>query len=188
MRKSRTPPRAPRRMALAALIAAGCVAAPAAAQQPGRPGAAARVESETPAPLQVLIESREQLALTPEQIERIRTIRLALVERNEPLVGRMLELRATWQRERRVLQLQRPPGRAGRAQLQRLESAALQRIRRTAGPLDQQIQANNKAAMQEVNALLTREQRQRLRALVEARRTPPGGGPAGASGGGGVGR
>jgi hypothetical protein len=145
------------RTALPLLWLAFAWVAPAAAQQ----------APVSPTPLAVLLESREALGLTADQVERLQVLRDSLAGRNEPLVTRMLELRTRWQRERRGT------GRAG-AVLRLEQNAALLGIREAAQPLNQQIQANNRAAMQEVNRLLTPEQRRRLRELVQERRPPPG--------------
>jgi hypothetical protein len=156
----------------AALLLTGLAAAPAAPL---------RAQQVAPAPLEILLESREALGLTAEQVEGLRRLRARLSERNEPLVTRMLELRTRWQGE------QRAAGRAaGGVELGR--SASLQGIREAAQPINQQIQANNRAAMQEVNRLLTGEQRQRLRAIVQARRPPGRGASAARGGGAGLGR
>lgn len=186
MRKRGTVLWTPGGLARAVLLVAGWSVAPAAAQQADPVGGAADGPAGTTA-FQVLLESRAQLALTPEQVEEIDRIRARLREANlEPLTG-MMELRSRWQRQQLELAVaQRRAGRAAPAP-RPAENAALQRIRRAAQPLNQQIQANTRAAMREVRRLLTPDQRERLRALIEARRGPAPAGAAAASGGGGVG-
>jgi hypothetical protein len=108
-----------------------------------------------PRPLELLIDHRDELALTAVQLERLDRIRTRLTRANEPLVRRMLNLRRQWQQLRFVASPDR---------------ARLARIRTAAEPVHARLQANNRTAMQAVNRLLTGPQRQRLRAIVEARR------------------
>jgi Spy/CpxP family protein refolding chaperone len=108
-----------------------------------------------PRPLELLMEHGDQLELTEPQIERLNRVRARLARANEPLVRRMLNLRRQWQQQRL---------------LSAPDSARLARIRAAAEPVHARIQANNRTAMQAVNRVLTRQQRQRLRAIVEERR------------------
>ena len=117
-----------------------------------------------PRPLELLIEHRDSLGLTSDQLDRLGQIRERLANANEPLVNRMLTLRRRWQRERGIAQKE------GGQQNQ----ARLDRIRRAAEPIRERIQRNNRTAMQAVNRLLTREQRAQLRAIVEERRKVDG--------------
>lgn len=121
-------------------------------------------------PLELLLEHREALELTPEQLGQLDLIRDRLRRQNDPLVGRMLRLRAQWQRERMAARG------GGAAQ----ESPQLRRLRAQAQPVHERIQQNNRAAMQAVSRILTPEQRQRLRRIVE--QGGRGGGPAGPGG------
>jgi hypothetical protein len=109
-------------------------------------------------PLELLLEQRESLALSSEQLSRLEGIRSQLASANEPLVSRMMALRKEWQQQR-----QTTPG--GGAQ----SAARLDRIRSDAEPIRARIRQNNQRAMQEVNRLLTRDQRARLRGMVEER-------------------
>jgi hypothetical protein len=113
------------------------------------------------APLEWLLAERERVGLTPAQVERLREAHQALSRRNDPLLDRMVMLRAEWQRERQAMQ------RAGL----RDETPRLRRIRARTEPVLDRIQRNNQAAMQRVNELLTPPQRQRLRLLLQQQRT-----------------
>jgi hypothetical protein len=115
-------------------------------------------------PLELLLEHRESLALTSDQLSRLATIRERLVRANEPLVNRMMTLRREWQQQRA----------AGRRAARADNAAQLERIRSAAEPVRARIQQNNRTAMQAVNRLLNREQRTRLRGLVDERRRQDG--------------
>jgi hypothetical protein len=76
------------------------------------------------------------------------------------LVNRMMTLRREWQQQRVATRRVASPE----------NTARLEEIRATAESTRAQIQENNRMAMQAVNRLLTRDQRARLRTLVEERR------------------
>jgi hypothetical protein len=146
----------------------------------GLPPEGTEAQQVSPPPLELLIENRQALLLTEAQMTRLEAIRASLMQRNEPLIARMVELRAQFQREQRGTRAQgRQQGRALRQGPPLLGREArptprLEEIRTSAQALLEQIQTNNRAAMQEVNQLLTRPQRARLRELVQARRPVPG--------------
>jgi hypothetical protein len=153
---------------------------------------AAMAQQASPQPLEILLENRQALGLTPPQVTQIENLRTGLTQRNEPLIARFVELRAQWQREQRALR--RQGGRQGQALQQQLPpllgtgaqpTPGLEAIRLSAQTLRTQIDENNRSAMQEVNRLLDRRQKARLRELVQARRP---GGPGGAGGGAGAAR
>jgi hypothetical protein len=110
----------------------------------------------SPSPLELLLEQREALQLTDEQVTRIETIRARLAGQNDPLIARLIRLRARWRAERQAGPLQ--------------DASRLRGIRGAAAPIHVRIQQNNRAAMQAVNRLLTPPQRARLRRIVEERR------------------
>ena len=120
-------------------------------------------------PLQLLLERRDALELTPEQVSDLERIREQLASTNDPLVQRMMNLRSQWQQERRAV-------RNGRAQAQAQDKvqdkapARLQRIRVQAERVRARIQQNNREAMQRVNRMLTPPQRKQLRTIVQERR------------------
>ena len=140
-------------------------------------GQSAGLPDEPARPLEVLLQQREALGLTPEQIGRIEGIRSELATTNEPFVSRMMTLRAQWQQARRAMR-----------QADTAEAAArVKRIRTAADQMRARIQRNNRTAMLSVNRLLTRDQRTQLRAIVTERqrqqaapaagREPGAGGP-----------
>jgi hypothetical protein len=155
---------------LATALAVLALPSPGRAQDaPAEPGA------DEQRPLELLLEQRESLALTSEQLSRLEGIRTQLASANEPLVSRMMALRKEWQQQRQTTR------RGGAPQ----SAARLDRIRSDAEPLRARIRQNNQRAMQEVNRLLTRDQRARLRGMVEERRRqervrPPAGRRSGA--------
>jgi hypothetical protein len=118
-----------------------------------------------PSPLQLLLEQRDALELTAEQVSNLDRIRERLASTNDPLVQRMMNLRSQWQQERRA-------ARNGRAQAQEQEQAParLERIRVQAERIRERIQQNNRDAMQRVNRMLTPPQRRHLRTIVQERR------------------
>jgi hypothetical protein len=152
-----------------------------------------RAQQVSPTPLELLMENRQALLLTEAQLTRLETIRASLTQRNEPLVARIVELRAQWQREQRAARAegrqqgrralrQAPPLLGGQVQ----PTPRMEDIRTSAQAVLEQIQENNRAAMQEVQQVLTRPQRARLRELLQARRPLPGRGAAGAGAAGGL--
>ena len=145
----------------------------------------------SPAPLERLMENRQALLLTEVQVTRLEAIRASLRQRNEPMIASIVELRREFQREQRTLRgrgrqqgqaQQTPPFQNRQVQ----PTARMEEIRVSTQGLLEQIQANNRAAMQEVNQLLTRPQRARLRELVQTRRPAPGRGASGSAGAGGL--
>jgi hypothetical protein len=145
---------------------------------------AGRAQQVSPPQLELLLANRQALLLTRPQLTRLEAIRASLMQRNEPLIAQIVELRRQWQREQRAVRGQgRQQGQAARqippllgGQVQ--PTPRLEEIRFSAQSLLERIQGNNRAAMQEVNQLLTRPQRARLREMIQERRavpTPPGG-------------
>lgn len=158
--------RAPAGLALVLCLG---VSSLAAAQTAGLPDEAAR-------PLEILLQQRNALGLTPEQLGRIEGIRSDLAATNEPFVQRMMTLRTQWQQARRATR-----------QADTAEAAArLERLRTAANQVRARIQQNNRTAMLSVNRVLTRDQRIRLRDVVNERRrqqaAPGAGREAGAGG------
>lgn len=116
-----------------------------------------------PRPLDVLLEQRAALDLTPDQIGQVDRIQERLAADNEPLVSQMMSLRTQWQQARRAARNGRPP-----------DISRIEQIRSAAQDLQGRIQANNRTAMQSVNRLLKPAQRKQLRAIVEKRRQQQG--------------
>lgn len=110
-------------------------------------------------PLDLLLERRGALELTSAQVGDLEQIRDRLASTNDPLVQQMMTLRSQWQQARRA-------ARNGRAQA----PERTERIRLQAERLRDQIQRNNRDAMQRVNRMLTPPQRRQLRSIVQERR------------------
>ena len=126
---------------------------------------AALAQEESPAdeplarPLEVLLQQRTALGLTSDQLGQLGRIQDRLAADNEPLVNRMMDLRAQWQQQRRAGRNGRPP-----------DVPRIEQIRSAAKEIQGQIQANNQRAMRTVHRLLTPAQRKQLRGIVEKRR------------------
>jgi Spy/CpxP family protein refolding chaperone len=116
-----------------------------------------------PRPFDLLIESGSNLGLSDSQLEQLRTLRDQLAAANEPLVRRLLQLRAEWQ-----------AGAAPSARVGASEPAGRGRLRVAAASLRMRIQRNNRRTMREVGRVLTPAQRAGLRALVDERRRQRG--------------
>lgn len=121
-----------------------------------------RVPSGESGPIQTLLEHREEIGLTAEQVSGLRAVQGRVSERNRPLVQRFLEIRRRWERERPANWRSLPPAR--RRQIQERFQG---RIRAESRALEEQVQTNHRAAMLEVRAMLTRAQRQKLRSFLE---------------------
>ena len=118
-------------------------------------------------PVQMLLDHRDEMGLTARQVARLEVIQGRVEERNRPLVQRFLEMRRRWERQRPADWQTLTPARRRQIQ-ERFQSG----IREESRALREQVQANHRAAMLEVRALLTIAQRQRLRTLLQSR---PGG-------------
>lgn len=118
-------------------------------------------------PIAVLLEQRDALALTAEQVTELDAIRQRMEEQNHPLVEQLVQIRERWQRERPAdwRELTPEERRAARDRFQR-------GVRAETRPLMARIRENNRAAMSAVRAVLTEEQQQSVRELVRARRRP----------------
>lgn len=144
------------------------------------------------APLALLLEQRAELGLTAEQVSRLEAIQEEVRQKNAPLMDQMRASGAFpgGQRMRQRAEAMTPEQRgAMREQMRerRAAGAAGQRAERgrpmqgqrqlpeELRPLMQQIQQNNRAALEQVRAVLTVEQQARARQLVEQRRGEPRG-------------
>lgn len=159
----------PRKMIILLLFLLPALSVPALVQAQAR----APVESVLPArrgPIRVLLEHREPLGLSAEQVSRLQAIRARTDERNRPLVERFLEIRRKWQRER-------PTNWRALSSEQRTEARErFQRgIREETRELREQIQRNEREAMLEVREVLTEAQKAKVRRFLRDGR--PGRGP-----------
>lgn len=147
-----------RLVALALCLAAAPL--PLLAQTTSAPDSAARREWRDGArmqrvPLERLVAQRERLGLTAEQVNRLQAVQERLRSRNAPLLEQV--------RMARRQAVPRQPGR--RAPLTEQERAALRRVREALRPVREQLRENRRGAVEEVRAILTDEQRTRLREL-----------------------
>lgn len=157
------------KQAIVALAAAALLAGPVVAQQgqgPARgqqdrawagPGSMARN------PVAVLLERREALGLTGDQVARLEAIQARVERENAP----------------RIQQLQAVLGDRSPRDLTDEERAQLRARMRELDPVRDQIRQTNRAAMQEAREILTAEQQAGLRDTMARR---PGGGARGARG------
>lgn len=107
------------------------------------------------APLERLVAQRERLGLTAEQVTRLKAVQERLRSRNAPLLEQV--------RTARRQAVPRQPG--TRAPLTEQERDALRRTREALRPVREQLRENRRGAAEEVRAILTDEQRTRLREL-----------------------
>lgn len=135
-----------KRIAWLAFGLALATAEPAAGQrQPDRQGGD---------PVEMLVAISRELRLTETQVQSLREIQRRLEAANRPLVERLVEI----QREVRP-----PSARDGRRPAREPTEAQLAAAR----PPLRRIQENNRSAMEEVNALLTSEQKRIASELLE---------------------
>lgn len=117
-----------------------------------------QADESSPRPLEILLQQRDALGLTADQLHQIDGIRNRLRAENEPLVGRMITLRIQWRQARRAAAADQPQS-----------ADRLERVRTAAERVRLRIQTHNRQAMQQVRRLLTPAQRAQLRTLVEER-------------------
>jgi DNA anti-recombination protein RmuC len=154
-------------------------AAPLAAQQSPRPGAEGqpgrRWEQgpghERRAPFQRLIEHRQQLELTDAQVARLQAIGARLEEQNRPLVAQLQQQRERFMEQRRA-QMEKLSPEQRRDTLRALRTAGRRReIPDAMRPPMEQMRRNIHAAREEVQGVLTPQQKERARELMrEGRR------------------
>jgi hypothetical protein len=111
-------------------------------------------------PLEWLLEARDTLGLTAEQVARLEQVKTRLDARNGPLIEQLLTLRAAWQQERLALRRARATE----------DSELLVQLRNRSQQLLMEIQLGNRRAMTMVQGLLTPDQRRLLREMVRERR------------------
>lgn len=127
------------------------------AQKDGHPGHRSGAFSKAhQRPVQMLLQHRERLQLTPEQVTRLQEIDQQSVERNRPYVQRLVEkhreVKATFRAQ---------PG------LTREERHAIvRRSMEEIQPFAEKLRENDRLTMTEVRTVLTREQRSLLRRVI----------------------
>jgi len=120
-------------------------AAPLAAQQ-GRQGAVDRRQRSS---LEILLDNRAELALTDDQVTKLTALNEKLAETNRIVAEEIRKVRGSY----------RPSNRQEAEQL-----------RDAMRPLIEKIEENDRKALEEAEALLTDEQRQKARELVRKAR------------------
>lgn len=108
-------------------------------------------------PVRALIEIRERLALTDDQVARLTSLDADMNRRNEPYVRRLMEVR----RSIRALGHRRDFSAEQRAQYELYISEAK--------PLMKQIRENNHEAMREVGVILTDVQKRQVAEILRDR-------------------
>lgn len=176
-----------RRQVISALVlaAAAAVTLPAGAdaQRPEgerRPMGAQGGE----APVERIVELRQELGLTDAQVTELQRIQAELRERNAPLRERLSEARERMHAEREAMteeerremrermRARREAGEAGRRGPAGVPPAMSAELR----PVMEEIRTNTRNAREQIRAVLTTEQREKLRELrpaPRARRGPP---------------
>jgi len=113
-------------------------------------------------PIELLLVQRDSLALTAAQVKQLEQLDAELQQQNAPLVQSMLELRH---------QVQSLIGMHPRDMTPAQRQQFAQQAER-ARPIMQQLQDNNRRAMERVSELLTPEQKRRLRLRLQEGRLP----------------
>jgi hypothetical protein len=159
-----------------ALVAAlSAVPAAARAQVPADAGAAAVDAAEVPqGAFEFLREHRSELRISQQQEERLRQIAFRLQRVNAPLRAQLRRERAAFLMERRAELMRMTPAER-QAEMDRLRAQG-GRVPPAWGPLLARMRENQRAAMQQAQAVLTREQKQRARELIRQWRGQDGAG------------
>jgi hypothetical protein len=110
-----------------------------------------------PGPITTLLGLQVELGITDEQAERLREIDGRMDGVNQPLVGRLMEIRG------RIHAL------GSHREMTPENRALFESYVAEARPLMRQINDNNKAAMREVGDVLTREQKDTIARLLKER-------------------
>jgi len=151
------------------LLAAGLLllaAAPVAAQAGGDPALAAEVmEEREQRPFDLLLQARDELGLTADQVTRLQAIAARLDDTNRPLRA---ELARRWGevREQRRQELLRMTPEERRAELRRIREQGPPPVPESMRPLVQRVRQNIGAAMREAGTVLTPAQKTRVREMV----------------------
>ena len=123
-------------------------------------------------PIQFILEHRQDLALTAEQVQRLEAIRAELKRENDPLIARLREqmpdrpaadsLRQRMRQRRELTDEQRQQMRARMEQMR----ARMEEMR----PVREEIRENLEDAIDDVDDVLNDEQEKKLRELRRAER------------------
>jgi hypothetical protein len=135
------------------------------AQNPRGPAQGPGLQMAQSNPIQVVLDARAELKLTDEQVALLEPARVRLEAVNAPLVARMDSLRQT-------MPAARGQGAGGGAGAGNRE--AMQAAMATLQPVRDQIQENNRLALESVRPHLDAAQWARVNELVQPRRRPGG--------------
>ncbi|HET6764296.1 MAG TPA: hypothetical protein VFH27_11510 [Longimicrobiaceae bacterium] len=156
------------------------LAAPGAAhaQAPADGGTVAADAADVPqGAFEFLREHRAELRITEQQAERLREIADGVQRTNAPLRAQLRRERAAFLAQRRAELMRMSPAER-QAELARLQAEG-GRVPPAWGPLLRQMRENQRGAMQQAQAVLTREQKQRARELIREWRGKQAGAGAG---------
>ncbi|MBV9773321.1 MAG: hypothetical protein JO040_05195 [Gemmatimonadetes bacterium] len=145
---------------LAALLTAPAPALVAQTAQYPAPAAAGRPQQGMMrSPIARLLEQRDTLRLTAEQVTRLEAIDRDLQQQNQPYTQQLQQLR--------------PEGGQRREDMSDADREAMRERFEQLRPLMEKMRSNNQAAMEKAKAVLTPEQQQLAQSLMPQRR--PGG-------------
>ena len=123
-----------------------------------------------------ILELREQLGLTDTQAEQIRRIQARLEEQNAPLLAQMNTARERMRTERQQMTAEQRQEMRARMQAERQQMTPEQRAQMRSGAargagmpeelkaVMEQLRTNNQSARDQIHALLSAEQQEKLRA------------------------
>lgn len=149
---------------LAALLAAPAPALVAQSTQPGQYPAAQQRQGPR-SPIVRLLEQRDTLRLTAEQVSRLEAIDRDLQQQNQPILQQLQQFRGEDGRPRE--------------EMSDADREAMRERFEQARPLMEKMRANNQAALEKVKAVLTPEQQQLARSLMPQERGEGGRGQGG---------
>lgn len=110
-------------------------------------------------PFARLLEKRQELGLTAQQVSQIEAIRTRLQAQNQPLMEQMQAAR-----RQAGLPERAADARGGeRPRLTEEQRTAMRQMRDRMAPLHEQVRTNTRAAMEQVHGLLTEQQRTQVR-------------------------
>jgi len=133
-----------------------------AARQHGGHGHGARAGMARGEPFARLLERRQELQLTAEQVTRIEAIRDRLRTQNQPLIEQLQAAR----RQAGLPERRQGEARGGeRPRPTEEQRQAMRQLRERTRPVAEQLRTNTRTAMREVHGILTEQQRDQLRQL-----------------------
>lgn len=124
-------------------------------QQRG-PGGGEMMRHRPPSSLELLLENRETLGLTPEQVGKVTELQAALEEKNAPVIEKLEALRPP----------RPPPPGSGASAGTPPDASKMEAIHKQVEPLMQEVRANDDAAYAQAEAVLSDAQKTKARELV----------------------